>query len=86
MCNVHIENGSNYDETNTLTAGDDITTFYIGDIKCGVAICYDADFDEFIKIYRKVGSSKSLGCQKFDSPIKPQNNKLFLFSLKIVGP
>lgn len=43
------------DEVSTLTAGNDITTFQVDDVKCGVAICYDSTFDEFVKLYGKVG-------------------------------
>lgn len=59
MCDVHFET-LDVVEVGPLTAGDDITTFSIDGIKCGVAVCYDATFDEFIKIYAKVGKSLAL--------------------------
>lgn len=61
MCDVHFEDGVDIDEVSTLTAGNDITTFHVDNVKCGVAICHDVSFDEFIKIYGKVGESKLKG-------------------------
>lgn len=56
LCNICIENVISIDETSVLTAGNDITTFQVDGTKCGVAICYDANFDEFVKLYRKSGT------------------------------
>lgn len=60
LCDIHYEKG-NVDivEVGILSPGNDITTFLIDGIKCGLAICYDVEFDEFIKIYGKVGKSLS---------------------------
>lgn len=38
-----------------FAAGNDITTFVVNGFKCGIAIFYDAMFDEFFKVYAKVG-------------------------------
>lgn len=59
MCNVHFDNGLNVVEVGKLTAGNDITTFEVNGFECGIAICYDSGFDEFIKLYGKIGV-----CQK----------------------
>lgn len=50
-----MENEIDIVEVDKLTAGSDITTFQVNGFKCGVAICYDANFDEFVKIYGKAG-------------------------------
>lgn len=42
-------------EVNKFEPGNEITTFKVKGIKCGLAICYDAFFDEFIKIYGREG-------------------------------
>lgn len=42
-------------EVDKFKPGNDITTFKVNGIKCGLAICYDAFFDEFIKIYGREG-------------------------------
>lgn len=55
MCDIHLENEIDIVEVDKLTAGNDITTFQVNGFKCGVAICYDANFDEFVKLYGKAG-------------------------------
>lgn len=55
MCDINFENGTKLDEVSVFTPGNDVTVFKIDDIRVGVAICWDACYDEFIKIYRKLG-------------------------------
>lgn len=55
LCDINFQNGTKLDEVNVFTPGDDVTIFKIDDIRCGLAICNDAVFDEFVKIYRKLG-------------------------------
>ncbi|XP_055300674.1 omega-amidase NIT2-like [Sitodiplosis mosellana] len=55
LCDINFESGTKLDEVSVFTPGDDVTLFKIDDIQCGVAICWDACYDEFIKIYRKLG-------------------------------
>lgn len=55
LCDIHLENEIDIVEVDKLTAGNDVTTFQVNGFKCGVAICYDANFDEFVKIYGKAG-------------------------------
>lgn len=43
------------DEVSFLTPGDAVTTFDLDGIKCGVIICNDSRFDEFVRCYRKAG-------------------------------
>lgn len=59
---MHFENGLDIDEVSTLTAGNDATTFEVDGVKCGVAICHDGSFDEFIKIYGKIGEALNIYC------------------------
>lgn len=58
LCAIDFENGTKLDES-AFTAGDDATVFQIDDIKCGVVVCNDAVFEEFVKIYRKLGKFSS---------------------------
>ncbi|XP_055321228.1 omega-amidase NIT2-like [Sitodiplosis mosellana] len=53
LCNCHYDNGVEIVEVNRFSPGNDMTTFEVNGIKCGVAICFDAWFDEFIKMYTK---------------------------------
>lgn len=53
-------------EASVLTAGDDVTTFDIDGIRFGVAICYDSSFDEFFKIYQKLGCAMVFVPSVFD--------------------
>lgn len=55
LCDINFENGTKLDERSVFTPGDDVTVFKIDDIRCGLCICWDATYDEFIKIYRKLG-------------------------------
>lgn len=55
MCDIHLENEIDIVEVDNLIAGNDITTFQVNGFKCGVSICYDANFDEFVKLYGKAG-------------------------------
>lgn len=54
LCDIHFDE-SDIVEVNKFTPGENTTIFEVNGIKCGVAICYDACFDEFIKTYRKSG-------------------------------
>lgn len=56
LCEIDFPNGTKLDERSVFVPGDDVTTFKIDDIRCGVCICNDAVFDEYIKIYRKLGT------------------------------
>lgn len=51
MAIYHGDDGTELDETKVFAAGDNMTTFDVNGVKCGVAICYDACFEEFIKMY-----------------------------------
>lgn len=57
LCDINFENGPKLDEVHVFTPGDDVTVFEIDGVRCGVAICNDTCFDEFIKIYRKLGNN-----------------------------
>lgn len=55
MCDHHLEGGIDVVEVGILSPGDDIVTFQLNGLKCGIAICYDAWFDEFMKLYGRAG-------------------------------
>ncbi len=42
-------------EDNYFSPGDSIQTFFLGGIKCGVCICHDISFPEWIRLYALVG-------------------------------
>lgn len=64
LCDCHFEDGLDIVEVGLLARGNDITTFDLFGVKCGVAICYDAYFDEFIKLYGLAGRNL---CMQFAS-------------------
>lgn len=43
------ENEINIAEVDKLPAINDVTTFQVDGLNCGVTICYDTNFDEFVK-------------------------------------
>ncbi|XP_037040597.1 omega-amidase NIT2-like [Bradysia coprophila] len=55
LCNFRTITGLDVCEVDKLVPGNEITTFQVDDFKCGIAICKDTVFDEFIKIYGKNG-------------------------------
>lgn len=55
MCDIHFQNGVEIIEVGVLSPGNDITTFEVFGVKCGIAICADACFDEFVKLYGLAG-------------------------------
>lgn len=69
LCDIKFENGTHLDEVSAFTPGDDITTFQIDDVKVGVCICWDACYDEFIKLYRKVGKLQKCQITSFKGEV-----------------
>lgn len=59
LCDIHLENVIDIVEVDKLTPGNQLATFELNGFKCGIAICYDAMFDEYIKHYGKAGRIKS---------------------------
>lgn len=55
MCNYHSEEGVNIVEVDIFKPGNEIATFQVNGIKCGIEICYDVHFEELAKTYRKAG-------------------------------
>ncbi|XP_031633152.1 omega-amidase NIT2-like [Contarinia nasturtii] len=77
LCDIHFKNESDIVEVNRFTPGENTTTFEINGIKCGVAICYDAFFDEFIKTYRKSACEVLFVPAAYDLCIGPPYWELF---------
>lgn len=55
-----------------MTPGNKLTTFEIDGIKCGVVICYDVNFEEFIKLYRMEGIKLLFIPSAFDTYFGPK--------------
>lgn len=49
LFDVEIPGGMAYLESATITAGDSVTTFSIGDLKFGMSTCYDLRFPEMFR-------------------------------------
>lgn len=56
LCDIHIQNAIDIVEVDNLTAGNDITTFHVNGLECGIAIMMPTDLiDEFVKFYGEAG-------------------------------
>lgn len=55
LFDVELKGVYKFTESEALTPGKQFTTFMIDGIKCGLAICYDINFVEFMKLYRMEG-------------------------------
>lgn len=60
-----------FTESSVLTAGNQVTTFKIDGVKCGLAICYDMYFEEFAKLYRMAGVELMFYPAAFNTVIGP---------------
>ncbi|MGO1368482.1 MAG: carbon-nitrogen hydrolase family protein [Senegalia sp. (in: firmicutes)] len=46
LFDIDVEGGAKFKESDTLTAGEDLTTFQVGDMKFGLIVCYDIRFPD----------------------------------------
>ena len=62
LFDVNIPGKITFQESETLTAGDELTIFQLDDIcKVSVGICYDIQFPEMARIYANNGMLIHLG-------------------------
>lgn len=54
LCDLRLD-GCVVNEVDYLKPGNGITVFELDGIKCGIAICFDADFSSFIHLYKQAG-------------------------------
>lgn len=66
-----MKNVYKFTESSALTPGNQVTTFEMDGIKCGLAICYDMYFEEFAKLYRKAGVELMFYPAAFNTVIGP---------------
>lgn len=55
LFDIDIPGEITFKESETLSAGKNLTTLTIGEFKIGIGICYDIRFEELAKLYRKQG-------------------------------
>ncbi|XP_039441452.1 omega-amidase NIT2-like [Culex pipiens pallens] len=55
LCDTNIPEKLVVNETSVFTRGDSYTTFYVGETKIGLGICWDMRFPEFAAAYRADG-------------------------------
>lgn len=60
-----------FTESSALTPGNQVTTYEIDGVKCGLAICYDMYFEEFAKLYRMAGVELMFYPAAFNTVIGP---------------
>lgn len=71
MFDIDMKNVYKFTESSVLTPGNQVTTFQIDGVKCGLAICYDMYFEEFAKLYRKAGVELMFYPAAFNTVIGP---------------
>ncbi|KAH8358603.1 hypothetical protein KR093_001228, partial [Drosophila rubida] len=55
LFDIDVKGGIQFKESETLSSGNDFTTFEIEGRKIGIGICYDIRFEEMARIYRNDG-------------------------------
>ena len=56
LFDVDIPGGTSYRESDTISRGQDVVTYKVGDVTVGCAICYDIRFPELFRKLRDAGS------------------------------
>lgn len=56
LFDVDIPGGTSYRESDTISRGEDMVTYKVGDVTVGCAICYDIRFPELFRKLRDAGS------------------------------
>ncbi|XP_015589605.1 omega-amidase NIT2 [Cephus cinctus] len=62
LFDIDIKGKMTFRESDTLSPGNELTTFKVKDCKIGLGICYDIRFEEMARLYR------NLGCQMLIYP------------------
>lgn len=55
LFDIDIPGGITFKESDILSAGNQLATFKIDDVKIGLGVCYDIRFEELAKLYRLQG-------------------------------
>lgn len=55
LCDTNIPGKLEVEESKVFTAGSDYTTFYVGETKIGLGVCWDMHFPLFANAYREKG-------------------------------
>lgn len=55
LCDTNIPGKLEVEESKVFTAGSDYTTFFVGETKIGLGVCWDMRFPEFANAYRQLG-------------------------------
>lgn len=71
LFDIDIKDVYKFTESSVLTPGNQVTTFEMDGIKCGLAICYDVYFEEFAKLYRIAGVELMFYPAAFNTVIGP---------------
>jgi predicted amidohydrolase len=80
LFDIDIQNGQYFMESETLTAGDDITVFDTEFGKMGVAICYDVRFPELARLMAERGAKILIYPAAFNMTTGPMHWELLLRS------
>lgn len=55
LFDIDIPGGITFKESDILTAGNELATFTVDNVKVGLGVCYDIRFEELAKLYRLQG-------------------------------
>ncbi|KAF2896614.1 hypothetical protein ILUMI_09557 [Ignelater luminosus] len=92
LFDIDIPGGITFKESDALSAGNELVTFCIDDIKIGLGICYDLRFEELAKLYRLQGCELLIYPGAFNMTTGPLHwelvqrsraldNQLFVFAI-----
>lgn len=71
LFDINIEGKITFRESETLSAGDSLTTFEAMGCKIGIGICYDIRFEEMARIYRNRGCQMLIYPAAFNTTTGP---------------
>ncbi|KAF4528617.1 hypothetical protein B566_EDAN009221 [Ephemera danica] len=78
LFDINIPGGITFRESETLSAGDSLSSFQLGSWNVGLGICYDLRFNEMATLYRKMGCQLLLYPGAFNMKTGPLHWELLL--------
>ena len=78
LFDIDIKGGQQFKESDTLTAGNQVTVFDLDGIRCGLCICYDMRFPELGRLMALKGAQLILIPAAFNTTTGPKHWELCL--------
>lgn len=86
LTNAKLENICGIEVLSIAFDNNQVTTFPLDTVKCGVAICYDINFDDFIKFGQMEGNHIALSWLQINENEKKQQHKIANSSISYLMP